>query len=187
MKNFFLVIGLLCINSAFGQVDFIKEALSKAEEKKYEEALILVDSVLAVDSSNFNFYTIKAEFLWMSKNYYQAALIYQKALLMDEDHRFLNGAYLMLGVLYEKAGLRVQAQIQYLRAIYFLETRKRKDDKLFLVPNKIDYVTAIILSGNDKEIKKISDDPFYKSYLEPYIGKSRNEVLEIFFKPFSGD
>ena len=68
-----------------------------------------------------------------------------------------------------------------------METKKRKDDEFFEVPNKQDYITAIILSGNDRQIKKILDDPIYKHYFDPYLGKSRKEVLEMFFNPFSGD
>ncbi|HEV8270170.1 MAG TPA: hypothetical protein VGQ04_02630 [Chitinophagaceae bacterium] len=187
MKKASFIISFLWINSAFGQSGFVERALNKAREKKYEEAIILVDSALVIDSNNSDIYTIKAEFLWMSKNYYQAAISYQKALVLDEDHSFLHGAYLMVGILYEKAGMRTHAQTYYLKAIYFFETKKRKDDKFFEVSNKEDYAVSLKLSGNDQEFERLLDEPFYKSLLQRYIGKNRSEVLEIFFKPFSGD
>ena len=96
MKQAFLLLSIFWICGVYGQTNLIERALNTAREKKYDEAIILIDSAIAADSNTFELYSIKAEFLWMSKNYYQAALIYQKTLLLDNDHRFLNGAYLML-------------------------------------------------------------------------------------------
>ena len=195
MRKTLLIITFFSLNIAYCQSDtlrrgtigyFLKNAVEKESEKKYEEAIIITDSAMTIDSNNENIYGVKAEILWMMKNYYQAALNYQKALLLDKDRSFLNGAYLFLGVLYEKAGLRVHAQTQYLKAIYFFEHRKRNDDKYFANVNKIDYAIALKLSGNEKVWEKLLDEPFYQRLRLVYIGKSRDEILEMYFKQFCG-
>lgn len=165
---------------------FLTKAVDMSRDKKYEEGLVFIDSAFSVDSDNENIFALKAEILWMMKRFSEAAENYQKALLLDKDSSYLFGAYLFLGVLYEKAKMQTQARLQYLKAVYFFETKKKKSDKFFADVNKIDYALALKLSGNNEAWDKLLDEPFYKKNLDVYIGKTREEVLEIYFQPFSG-
>ena len=171
---------------------FIQAAIEKAREKKYEEAIDIVDSAIAIDTNNENVYQVKAEFLWMKEDYFQAAVNYQKAMSLDKDSSFLRGAYLQLGVLYEKAGYLEEAQSNYIKAIYLFENVKRENDRFFEYPNRIDYATVLILSGNDKKWNQLMADPIfstlpYSTLREKYNGKTRTEILEIYWEPFKGN
>lgn len=120
----------------------------------------------------------------MNGQFKLAAENYQMALLFDTDSSFLYGAYLFLGVLYEKANLAEQAQTQYLKAVYFFETKKHKFARLFKKSNDEDYALSLFLSGNTKKWKSLLDNYYYKNLLEKYIGKSRDEILKIYFNPY---
>jgi tetratricopeptide (TPR) repeat protein len=195
MQKILVILFLLSFDTTYGQINdlpkgsigyFLTKAVDMSRDKKYEEGLVFIDSAFRVDSDNENIFALKAEILWMMKRFSEAAENYQKALLLDKDSSYLFGAYLFLGVLYEKANMPTQARLQYLKAVYFFENKKKKSDKFFADVNKIDYALALKLSGNNGAWDKLLDDPFYKKRLDIYIGKTREEILEIYFQPFSG-
>ncbi|HEX7845647.1 MAG TPA: hypothetical protein VF476_07560 [Chitinophagaceae bacterium] len=165
----------------------LTRAIEKARLKDYDKAILIVDSAMVVDSSNEHIFALKAELLWMKKDYYAAAICYQRAMFLDKDSSYLKGAYLFLGVLNEKAGLPNEAQKYYLRAIDLFENYRRKDDHLFEVSNAIDYAVALILSGSKREWKGLMSGSNFDKYKELYKEKSRRQVLEAYWKEYDDD
>lgn len=140
--------------------------------------------MLSIDSTKDHIYALKAEFLWMKKDYYSAALVYRRAMSLDTDSSYLKGAYLFLGILFEKAGLCEEAQKQYLQAIYLFENVKRSNDRFFESTNVIDYSVALKLSGIEKKWEGLMSNPRFNKFHELYKGQSREEVLEKFWKEY---
>lgn len=196
MKKILVIVIILSFKTSQSQTDsssnvtlayFINSAVALEQKKQYQEALLYVDSALKIESSNHNIYEHKAEILWLMKRFREAAENQQKSLLLVQNDIDFFGTYLLLGILYEKANMPTQAQLQYLKTVYFFEHRKGKENIYSEVSNKIDYTIALKLSRNDSAWEKLLSNPQYKSLRERYSGKSREEVLEIYFKPFSED
>lgn len=164
----------------------LTKATEQARLKNYTEAISIVNSAMAIDSCNEHIYALKSELLWMSKNYYASALCYQRAMTLDRDSSYLKGANLFLGVLYEKAGLRDEAQKHYLKAIELFENYKRKDDRFFEATNGIDYAVALILSGKDKGWTGLMNSNKFDRYKDLHKGKTRTEVFETYWKEYDG-
>ena len=194
-KLFILISVLLLAETGYSQTDslprggigyHLTKAIEKSREKKYNEAIAIVDSVLLIDSTKDNIYSLKAEFLWMKRDYHNAALFYKRAMSLDTDSSWLKGAHLFLGVLYEKAGNCEEAQRHYLKAIYLFENVKRQNDRFFEHSNIIDYAVALKLSGIEKEWEGLMSEPRFNKYHELYKGQSREEVLDKFWKEYDG-
>jgi tetratricopeptide (TPR) repeat protein len=164
----------------------LTKAIEKARLKDYDKAILIVDSAMAIDSSNEHIFALKSELLWMKKDYYAAALCYRRAMTLDKDSSYLKGAHLFLGVLYEKAGFRDKAQNYYLKAIELFENYKRKDDRFFENSNGINYAVALILSGTQRGWKGLMSSSKFDRYKELYKGKSREQVLEAYWKEYDG-
>ncbi len=162
----------------------LTKATEQAKLKNYTKAISIVDSAMQIDSCNEHIYALKSELLWMSRNYYASAQCYQKAMALDRDSSFLKGANLFLGVLYEKAGFRDEAQKHYLKAIDLLENHKRKDDRFFETSNGIDYAVALILSGKVKGWIGLMSSNKFDRYKDLYKGKTRSEVFETCWKEY---
>jgi len=165
----------------------LTKAIEKSREKKYDEAIIIVDSAISIDSTNENTYALKAELLWMKKDYYNATIFFRRAMSFDKDSSYLKGAYLFLGVLYEKADLIDEAQKQYLKAINLFENNKREDDRFFENVNAMDYAVALKLSGIEKKWEGLMNEPRFSQFHELHKGKSREEVLKSYWDQYDGD
>ena len=194
MQKTILILFFFCFTEARSQINspapgtighFLTKAVEMESERKYGQALIFIDSAKAIDSTNSNIYNCEAEILWMMEDFPKAAKSYQTALLLDTDSSYLLGAYLFLGVLYEKAKMLTQAETQYQKAVNFFETKKHKLEKYFERTNKEDYALSLFLSGNINAWNKLIKEFPYKDWLKQYFGKSRKEVLEIYFAPYS--
>jgi len=196
MRRLFIIISaFVFVKNGYSQADSlppgsvgyrITKAIEKAREKKYDEAIRMVDSLLPIAKAKDDMYGLKAEFLWLKKDYHNAALAYEQAIVIDRDSSHLKGAYLFLGVLYEKAGNRDEAQKQYLTAIYLLETNKRKNDRFFEPSNIVDYAVALKLSGLDKKWEGFMSDPRFDKYHGMFKGRSRTEVLKKYWGQYDG-
>jgi tetratricopeptide (TPR) repeat protein len=164
----------------------LTKAVEQARLKNYDKAITIVDSAMAIDSYNQHIFALKSELLWMKKDYYSAALCYRQAMSLDKDSSYLKGADLFLGVLYEKAGFRDEAQKYYLKAIDLFENYIRKDDRFFENSNGIDYALALILSGTKKGWKGLMSSSKFDKYKELYKEKSREQVLEVYWNKYDG-
>lgn len=194
-RHFLFILLVIACKTAYNQTDtlrygkvgyFLKRAVDFESKKEYDQAIAFTDTALKIAPTSESVFAVKAEILWMMKRFSEAAENYQKALLLDTDGSYLFGAYLFLGVLYEKANKPIQAQAQYLKAVYFFENKKEKNDKFFADVNRLDYALALKLSGNNDAWDKLLNEPFYKNSLAAYVGKTREQILEIYFQPFSG-
>lgn len=182
----FICTGLLAQEDTqiFRSVSYTNKALEMAKEKKYDTAIILIDSAMLFQKNNSGSFHVKAEFLWMKKDFLAAANAYQTAILLDDDSSFLFGAYLHLGVLYEMAGILDKAQSQYLKAVYLFENKANKLHKYFEMQDNMDYSLALLLSGKLDSFEKIIGKKPAKEWLAKYLGKSRQEVIEIYFSEY---
>jgi tetratricopeptide (TPR) repeat protein len=165
----------------------LTKATEQARLKNYTEAILIVDSAMSIDSSNEHIYALKSELLWLSKDYYASAICFQKAMTLNRDSSYLKGADLFLGVLYEKAGFRDEAQKHYLKAIDLFENFERIDDRFFETSNGIDYAVALILSGKKKDWTGLMSSNKFDRYKDLYKGKTRAEVFETYWKEYDAD
>jgi len=166
--------------------DLVIRAVKAESDCLFEKAIILIDSAIAIDNAQDFTYVIKSENLWMLGRYSEAATNYERAIVLNNDSSFLFGAHLILGILNEKAGLTRKAQAEYSKAIYLFETKKRPNDRPFEDINRTDYAIALCLSGNETAWKKILNESSHREELQKYVGKSRKEVLDIYFKEYGG-
>lgn len=159
----------------------------KAEQKhQFDSAILLADSSIALDSTRHEPYILKAESLWFVKRYKEAAETYKKNMEVKRPD-FLIGAYVLLGMLYNKAGNRKEAKEQYLLAIKTWESgyTPPRFDKW----EEIEYFIAFGLL-RDKNRWKMKLSELQKKY--PAMNKpkyelmSRKELLEHHFSPYSG-
>jgi tetratricopeptide (TPR) repeat protein len=186
----FFFIGFVCAGQE-GTTDksrlgyYLTNALDLAKQFKHDDAIMMLDSAEIINNKKGFIYQLRAELLWMKNNFIAAAKDYQKAILLDSDSSFLFGAYLHLGILYEKAGLLDKAQSEYLRAVYFFENKTHKLQKYFEMSNNQDYTLSLLLSGKIVSMEKVVGNKTIKEWLKPYLGKTRESIIEIYFEPFS--
>ena len=163
-------------------VDLVMRAVKAENDSLYEQTIILIDSAIAIDSTDYDSYVIKAEALWLLKRYRESADVYDKSIKVRNPD-YLADAYVHLGMLYEKANMPQKAKGEYLRAIDLY------DRKIF-VPNfmylqKINYAVVLLLSGNEErwkqEFKNLLKEYSYIDEVKALEGKNRSEVLEIHF------
>lgn len=194
-KLILFILTVVCIGKAHSQSDtlpkssigyFLTKALQDFKEKKYVDAFATLDSAIKRDSTNKNIYSLKAEFCWLTKDYNNAAANFQKSMTLDKDSSYLKGAYVFLGVLYEKAGHLNEAQKNYKQAVFLFENNSRKDDRIFEFPNILDYVTALKLLGIIKKWEGLMSHPGFAKYHDMYKEKSRDEVLAKYWAEYDG-
>jgi tetratricopeptide (TPR) repeat protein len=192
-RYFILILTLLFFTSASAQRDslppgsigyYLSKAVEESRAKNYKLAISFVDSAMAKDSNNENIYSLRAEILLRDKRFIEAATDYQRALLLDRDQSYSFGAYVFLGVLYEKAKLRDKAQAQYQKSVYFFEHRRRRNDKLFEPYDRMDYVLALLLSGNQVPWDILDNGPLFREFREKYYGKSRENIIAAYLEVY---
>lgn len=158
-----------------------------AEQKhQFDSAILFADSSIALNSTRYEPYVIKAESLWFLKRYKEAVETYKKQMEVQKPD-FLIGAYVLLGMLYDMAGNRKEAKEQYLFAIKTWENgyTPPRFDKW----EEIEYFIAFgLLRDKDRWKKSLSElQKKYPAMNKPkYELMSRKELLEHHFKPYGG-
>jgi tetratricopeptide (TPR) repeat protein len=158
-----------------------------AEQKHhFDSAILLADSSITLDSTRYEPYIIKAESLWFLKRYAEAAETYKKKMEVKRPD-FLIGAYVLLGMLYDKAGMFNEAKEQYLLAVKTWENgyQPPRFDKT----EEMEYVFAFGLLGDTRKWKrKLAElsKKYPSSNYQQFESKSRQELLEHHFSPYGG-
>jgi tetratricopeptide (TPR) repeat protein len=194
-KIFSVLIILISVHLANGQtLDSLNQAkfnalvttTVKAEnDSLFDKAIALIDSAIALDNDRDFTFVIKSEVLWMQKRYAEAAENYKRAIWLNKDTSFFFGAYLVLGILFEKSNQLEEAKANYLKAVNLFEAKKLLD-RFYPNIDKEDYAVALCLSKNKAKWERLLKEPSYADLLRKYLGKSRREVLNIYFQKFGG-
>ena len=129
---------------------------------------------------------LKAEALWSISEYAEAASTYKKMISFSGDDLLKVGAYVFLGMLYDKAEMPVQAKDQYTSAISFWENGY-VPHKQFREYEESEYILALAMLEEKDKIKKIVSDAKeyrYQRYLE-WLFKTPKELLDLHFKEYT--
>ncbi len=163
-------------------VDLVMQAIKAGNDGLYEQTIILIDSAIAIDKTDYDSYVIKSEALWLLKRYKESAEVYDKSIKVEKPD-FLADAYVHLGMLYEKANMPQKAKKEYLRAIDLYDRKVFPPSFIYL--QRINYAVALLLSGNEEkwkqEFEKLLKEYSYIEEVKALKGKNRSEVLEIHF------
>jgi hypothetical protein len=169
-------------------------AFDAEKRSQFDSAILLADSSIAFDNTRREPYTIKAESLWLSRRFKEAAETYKKRLAVEQP-QLVIGAYVLLGMLYDKAGNRKAAKEQYLLAIntwengYQIRSENTKWAEGEYKWERIEYFIAFGLL-RDKRRWKQKLPELKKKYpaLETpnYEKMSRKELLEHHFRSYGG-
>src|SRR4051812_36588015 len=95
-------------------VDLINQAVIAKINGDYDQALLLIDSVLMVDSNHYGSNIIKSALLTKIGRFADAAESLKKAVAAGKPD---IGLYVRLGMLYDKANMTSQAKAQYSKAL----------------------------------------------------------------------
>jgi tetratricopeptide (TPR) repeat protein len=194
MKSFFILFILLPLFGFPQLSDSVKKkairlqirAFDAEQKDQFDSAILFADSSIALNSTRYEPYIIKAESLWFLKRYSEAAKTYKKKMEVKRPD-FLIGAYVLLGMLYDKAGMFNEAKEQYLLAIKTWENCYQSPQ--FDKTEEIEYVFAFGLLGDIKKWKeKLSElsKKYPSSNYKQFESMSRQELLEHHFSPFGG-
>ncbi len=166
--------------------DLENKAWNAYQNREFEKCISLLDSSISLDNTRPFAFIIKSESLWFLKRYAEAAETYKKWIPLEKNV-LLVGAYVFIGMLYDKADMFDQAKEQYLKAI---KTYKNSYKPIATFQNveEIEYVFAFGLLGNTKKWKeKLADltKRYPSSKYQQFEKMSRKELLEFHFEPFS--
>jgi Flp pilus assembly protein TadD len=182
----------LCF-SAMGQttkskqklVDFINQAVAAKAQGDYERALLLIDSVLLVDSNHYGSNIIKSTLLTKTGRFAEAAKALQKVVSKGKPD---IGLYVRLGMLYDKANMIPEAKAAYSEAVKFYEHTLIKSKPL--IWQKVEYIVALSLNGDkqkfDSEFRKLLQQLPNEINLTELKGKSKAEIIEVRLDKYSG-
>jgi tetratricopeptide (TPR) repeat protein len=167
-------------------ISFQSKAFKSEQNHDFEAAILFADTSINLDSTRYEAYIIKAESQWFLKRFSSAAETYKNAIRIKKPD-FLIGAYVLLGMLYDKAGNRKEAKEQYLLAIKTWENgyTPPRFDKW----EEIEYFIAFgLLRDKNKWKKKLLElQKNYPAMNKPnYEQMSRKELLEHHFNPYGG-
>jgi tetratricopeptide (TPR) repeat protein len=167
-------------------INLLIRAFDAERNHNFETSILLADSSIALDSTRDEPYIIKAESLWFLKRYSEAAETYKKKMSVKQPD-FLIGAYVLLGMLYDKANMRKEAKRQYLNAIRTYENGyiPPRFDKT----EEYEYVFAFGLLRDKKNWKAKLAENAKKRPSDNYQTlekKTRKELLELHFSPYGG-
>jgi tetratricopeptide (TPR) repeat protein len=188
--TFFLSLSSTCQTSDSTKkkaLDFENKAWSAYQSHEFEKCISLLDSSISLDSTRPFAFIIKSESLWFLKRYAEAAETYKKWMTLEKNV-LLVGAYVFLGMLYDKADIHDQAKEQYIKAIKTYE-KGYKPIATFENVEEIEYVFAFgLLSDTEKWRQKLAGliKKYPSSNYERFEKMSRKELLEFHFEPFSG-
>ena len=167
-------------------IDFQTRAWKAEEERQFERCIVLADSSITLDSTRSEPYVIKAESLWFLKRYKESAETYKKYISVDTNILRI-GAYVLLGMLYDKADMFDEAKEQYLTAIRTYENGYRPL-RQFVEIEEFEYVLAFGLAGSDKWKEKLGDviNKHPNAGFKNLANMTRKELLEHHFKQYGG-
>jgi hypothetical protein len=107
-------IGLSCqtsaqINDSLLQkkVSLINEAIKAKTTGDFEQVVLIIDSVIRIDSCHFGSYIIKSNALLQLNRFAESAETFRKAVLLGKPD---IGSYVRLGMLYEKCNKSLLAK-----------------------------------------------------------------------------
>jgi tetratricopeptide (TPR) repeat protein len=194
MKSVFILLLFFCQSGYSQTTDSLKKqairlqvrAFDAERNHDFETAILLADSSIALDSTRYEPFITKAESQWYLKRFSAAAETYKKSMNVKKPD-FLVGAYVLLGMLYDKAGMFEEAKKQYRLAIKTWENgyQPPRFDKT----EEQEYVFAFGLLGDTKNWKqKLAElsKKYSSSNYQQFENKSRQELLEHHFSPFGG-
>jgi tetratricopeptide (TPR) repeat protein len=162
------------------------QAFHAEQKHQFDSAILFADSSIALDGKRYEPYIIKAESLWFLKRYKEASETYKKQMEVKRPD-FLIGAYVLLGMLYDKAENRKEAKKQYSLAIKTWENGYTPPQ--FDKWEEIEYFIAFgLLRDKNKWKKKLRElQKKYPAMNKPnYELMSRKELLEHHFNPYGG-
>ena len=137
---------------------FFEDTAWKVYQKNYfRKSIALLDSALFYDATNRFSYSLKAEAQWFLGDYAGAAETYEKWIALGDENLLKVSANVMLGMLYGKAKMPVQAKAQYASAVKIWE-RGYVPNKQFKMIEELDYFLALaFLEEKAKAVKIISE------------------------------
>jgi tetratricopeptide (TPR) repeat protein len=159
------------------RVYLINEAIKAKTSGDFEKVVLIIDSVIKIDSCHFGSYIIKSNALLQLERFAESAEAFRKAVLLGKPD---IGSYVRLGMLYEKANKPLLAKKQYAQAIQHYEHTITKPKAEMW--QTVEYVIALLL--NDEKTKS---DIEYRRLLRHFPneetvinlqGKSRFQILE---------
>ena len=160
------------------------------QAQRFETAISILDSSIALDSSRPSPFILKSEALWFIGRFAEAAETYKKWIIIElltDSSILLVGAYVHLGMLYDKADMFIQAKEQYIKAINTFES-DYKAIKQFEGEEEVEYVMAFGLLGDSKNWKK-KLMPLVEKYklwdLSKLENVTRKQLLETRFAPYT--
>src|SRR5688500_6273614 len=137
-------------------LEYQKRAWEAYQAQRFETAISLLDSSITLDRSRPSPFILKSEALWFIGRFAEAAETYKEWIIIElstDSSILLVGAYVHLGMLYDKADMFTQAKEQYIRAINTFESGY-KALKQFEREEEVEYVMAFGLLGDTKNWKK---------------------------------
>ena len=197
MKVIFALITVAFAFTSYAQSDAAKTKSLKYQHRawkefqahKFETAVLLLDSSIALDSSRPSPFILRSEALWLLGKYAEAANTYEKWIeleVLTDSTILLVGAYVQLGMLYDKANMFTQAKEHYMTAINTFES-SYKPLKHFEIVEEMEYVMAFGLLGDSENWQK-KLEAFIKKHrswnLSNLKNLTRKQLLDNRFAPY---
>lgn len=165
---------------------FETEAWKAYQGSYFKKSIRFFDSAIVYGSQWKSLYSIKAEAHWFIGAYAEAATAYKKMMLLSGDELLRVGAFVLLGMLYDQAGMTRQSNKQYKYAIKLWENGY-VPLKQFKEVEEVEYLFALAFLGHQKKLKSKLDvyarrHPHQKQL--QLISKSRRELLQLHFEEY---
>jgi tetratricopeptide (TPR) repeat protein len=166
-------------------VELINKAVKAKTNGDFEQVILLIDSVLVIDSNHYGSYVIKSGALMRMNRFTQSAEAFKKAVSVGKPD---IDSYVRLGMLYEKGNMISEARAEYSRAIkLYTDIIRRRKPKIW---QSIEYVVALSLNGNmkkfDTELQSLLKKFPLENNLKELKHKTRDQILDIRLKKYSG-
>ncbi len=156
------------------------------QESYFKKSIRLFDSAIFYGSTWKSLYAIKAEAHWFIGEFADAAKAYKKRIALSGEDLLKVGAFVKLGMLYDKAGMPKESKKQYISAIKLWENGYIPL-KQFRHYEETEYLYALAFLGNRKKLKKVLEEYAkkhpYENQLE-LLNKSKQELLKIHFEEY---
>ncbi len=134
--------------SKLKMVDLINKAVKAKANGDFEQVILLIDSVLLIESNHYGSYVIKSGALMRMNRFTESAEAFKKSVLVGKPN---IDSYVRLGMLYEKGHMVPKAKAEYSRAIrLYADIISQRKPKLW---QSIEYVVALSLNGNRKKFE----------------------------------
>jgi tetratricopeptide (TPR) repeat protein len=132
----------------------------------FKKSIRLLDSVIYYRPSFRPAYDLKAEALLSLGEYAEAARTYKIVVGFGDDRLLKVSANVFLGMLYAKAGMNVEASVQYTSAVSLWESGYQPD-KNFRNVEELDYFLALAFLQQKRKVLDIIDGYNYDSLSHP--------------------